>query len=136
MALPVKKMFLKLFLVFSIYAIPYKTIGQRVYITDSAKVLPDEIPVKLKPFRFITNVPGDMSQIFQSPFQKRNLKWFLITVASTAALLPFDQQITDGIKHVSAQMHFHSETDYKVPIRFGKTKILRIPQNPAMSAPR
>jgi len=26
-------------------------------------------------------------------------------------------------------MHFPSETDYRVPIRFGITKILRIPQN-------
>ena len=129
MALPVKKMFLKLLLSCLIYAIPYKTIGQQVYTIDSAAILPVEEFAKPKPFRFITNVPGDISQIFQSPFQKKNLKWFLITAGATFAILPFDQRISDGIKHLSGQMHFHSETDYKVPIRFGKTKILRIPQN-------
>jgi len=71
MALPVKKIFLKLFLLCLLYAIPYKNIGQQVYTIDSAAILPVEEFAKFKPFRFIINVPGYF-QIFQSPFQKKS----------------------------------------------------------------
>lgn len=82
-----------------------------------------------KPFHFITNVPGNLVQIAKSPFRRENLKGFCIAVGATALLLPLDQAITDGVKHFSREIHFHAETDYKVPVKFGKTKILKIPQN-------
>jgi hypothetical protein len=84
---------------------------------------------KQKPFRFITNVPGNLYQIAKSPFKKNNLKGFLITAGATALLLPLDQQITNGVKDFSRQIHLNAETNYKVPVKIGQTKILKIPQN-------
>jgi membrane-associated phospholipid phosphatase len=82
-----------------------------------------------KPFHFVTNVPGNMVQIAISPFQKRNLKGFLITAGATALLLPVDQKITNNVKHFSNQIKLNPETEYKVPVKWGDTKILKVPQN-------
>ncbi len=84
---------------------------------------------KQKPFRFITNVPGNLFQIAKSPAKKSNLKGFLITAGATALLLPFDQQITNTVKDFSRQIHLDGETDFKVPVKIGQTKIIKIPQN-------
>ena len=53
----------------------------------------------------------------------------LITAAATAVLIPFDQQITDAVKQFSTDINLTPETNYKVPVKFGNTKILKIPQN-------
>jgi hypothetical protein len=82
-----------------------------------------------KPFRFITNVPGNIVQIGKSPFQKKNLSGLLVTAGATALLIPVDQKITNRVKHFSNQIKLDPQTDYKVPIKFGDTKILKIPQN-------
>jgi PAP2 superfamily len=84
---------------------------------------------KQKPFRFITNVPDNLFQIAKSPFKKNNLKGLLITAGATALLLPFDQQVTNGVKNFSRQIHLDGETDFKVPVKIGQTKIIKIPQN-------
>lgn len=86
-------------------------------------------PDKQKSFRFITNVPDNLFKIAKSPFKKNNLKGLLITTGATMLLLPFDQQITNGVKDFSRQIHLHAKTDYKVPVKIGQTKILKIPQN-------
>jgi hypothetical protein len=74
-------------------------------------------------------VPGNITRIIESPFHRNNLKGFLVTVGATGLILPVDQPITNGIKHFSQQIHFHSETDYKIVFKVGDTKILKIPQN-------
>lgn len=84
---------------------------------------------KQKPLRFIINVPGNLFQIAKSPFKKSNLKGLLITAGATALLLPFDQQVTNVVKDFSSQIRLDGETDFKVPIKIGQTKILKIPQN-------
>ncbi len=96
---------------------------------DSPRINSIAQPPKQKPFRFITNVPSSLLQIAKAPFKKSNLKGLLITAGATALLLPFDQQITDGVKHFSRQIDLRAETDFKVPVKWGNTKILKIPQN-------
>jgi membrane-associated phospholipid phosphatase len=78
---------------------------------------------------FITHVPGDMVQIAKSPFQKKNLLGLGVVAASTAILIPLDQQLLDGVMRTSKQIHLNAETDYSVPIRVGDTKILKVPRN-------
>jgi membrane-associated phospholipid phosphatase len=86
-------------------------------------------PLKKKPFHFITNVPSDIYQISKATLYRANRKGLLLSLAATALLLPFDQVITDGVKHFSRQIHLNAETDYKIPVKLGTTKILKIPQN-------
>jgi membrane-associated phospholipid phosphatase len=97
--------------------------------TDTVLPINTIVEPKTKPFHFITNVPYNIGKIAKAPLYKSNRKGLLITVAATALLLPFDQVITDGVKNISNQIHLNPETDYKVPIQFGTTKILKIPQN-------
>lgn len=106
-----------------------KLYSQQLHLTDSLDVLHNEETPKTKPFHFITNVPSDIAHIATAPFQRSNLKGLLITLGATALLLPFDQAITDGIKNVSDRMHFHSETDYKILIRYKDTKVFKVPRN-------
>ena len=96
---------------------------------DSIKKYVAENNVKIKPLHFITNVPDNIFQIFKYPFGKTHYKNFLITVGATAVLIPFDIAVSKGVKHIGEQIHLSPETEYKVPIKFGKTNILKIPQN-------
>ena len=95
----------------------------------AAAIIDTTVKQVQKPFRFITNVPGNIERIIAAPFHKSNLKGFLITAGATAILLPLDQAVTDGVKHFSRQVHLNPETDYKVALKFGQTKIIKIPQN-------
>lgn len=93
---------------------------------DTTVHMPAITPEKWK---FITNVPADLLKIAKSPFTKNNVAGFSLVVASTAILLPFDQKILDGVKDVSEHIHLQPQTDYKVPLKFGDTKILKLPRN-------
>lgn len=85
--------------------------------------------IKLKKWGFITNVPADMWQIAKAPFKKNNLVGLTAVVVSTGLILPFDQQILDGVKQASRNIHLHDETDYNDVVKFGDTKVLKIPRN-------
>lgn len=89
----------------------------------------EDLNNKPKPYRFITNIPDDLKQIFCSPFKKEHMTGFLITVAATSVLIPFDQQIANGLKQFCRQIHLYSQTDFAVPLKIGKAKIIRIPRN-------
>ncbi|MFT3825641.1 MAG: phosphatase PAP2 family protein [Chitinophagaceae bacterium] len=78
---------------------------------------------------FIKHVPGDLWQIAKVPFKKENLKGLAIVAASTAILIPFDQDILDGIKKASDKVDLRRETDYRVLLKFGDTKIFKVPGN-------
>ena len=103
------------------------------FAQDTAICIPGK-PVQLPAitpgkWQFITNVPADLLQITKSPFKRSNLKGAALLVASTALLLPFDQKILDGVKHVSEQIHLQAQTDYKVLVKSGDTKIIKLPRN-------
>jgi membrane-associated phospholipid phosphatase len=100
---------------------------------DTAISIPDK-PVQMpalapKKWQFITNVPADLLQIAKSPFKRSNLTGSALVVVSTALLLPFDQKILDGVKQVSEQIHLQAQTDYKVLVKSGDTKIIKLPRN-------
>lgn len=84
---------------------------------------------KPKPFGFITHVPNDMWQIAKSPFKRENTKGLIAVAVATGILIPFDQQITDGVRSASRSIHLHDETDYKVVLKSGDTKLFKIPNN-------
>ncbi len=82
-----------------------------------------------KPLRFIKNVPDDVVKMFESPFHKKNLKGLLIVGGVTCLLIPFDVQISEGVKHFSQQIHINAKEDYDSPVRFKDARIIKIPQN-------
>jgi len=101
---------------------------------DSAAVykpvpVPDNTWPRPQKWGFITHVPNDMLQIAKSPFKKSNLLGLGVVVASTAILLPFDQQMLDGVKRASAHINLQAETDYKILLKAGDTKIIKAPRN-------
>lgn len=101
---------------------------------DSAAVskpvqMPDHTYPRPQKWGFITHVPNDMLEIAKSPFKKSNLAGLGVVVASTAILLPFDQQILDGVKRASTHIHLQAETDYKILFKAGDTKIIKAPRN-------
>lgn len=96
---------------------------------QDSTALPEHDYERPQKWGFITHVPGDLVQIAKSPFQKSNLVGLGVVAASTAILIPLDQQLLDGVMHTSKQIHLNAETDYSVPVRVGDTKILKVPRN-------
>jgi hypothetical protein len=82
-----------------------------------------------KKFHFITNVPYDLKQITVAPFLRENRKGLLVTAAVTAVLIPLDQVVTHGVKHGMRQLNIDPNTDYKVAVRMGNTKVFKFPRN-------
>jgi hypothetical protein len=89
----------------------------------------DDVYPKPKPFAFLTHVPADVWGITKSPFEKNGWKGFLAVTASTAILIHYDQQLLDGAMHLGRQIHLDPQTNYKVLINVGNTKIFKVPQN-------
>ncbi len=82
-----------------------------------------------KPLRFITNVPDDIVKVLVTPFHKKDLKGLLIVGGVTCLLIPFDTQLSEGVKHFSEQIHVNGKEDYNSPVRFKDARIIKIPQN-------
>ena len=101
---------------------------QKINLLDTSAVLFPRYATR-KPFAFITNVPSDLWQITKSPFQRQNRTGLIITLAATGLLIPFDQQITDGVKHFFRQLNVDPNTNYSIPIKIGETKLLKLPKN-------
>jgi hypothetical protein len=80
-------------------------------------------------FGFITHVPSDLWQIAKSPFKKENTKGLIAVAVATGILIPLDQPITDAVKSASRTIHLHAETDYKVVLKSGETKVFKVPNN-------
>lgn len=97
-------------------------------VNNPVPVLNQDYPRPQK-WGFITHVPSDMLQIAKAPFKKSNLLGLGVVAASTAILLPFDQQMLDGVKRASTHINLHAETDYKILFKMGDTKIFKVPNN-------
>lgn len=80
-------------------------------------------------WRNIKSVPRDMLQIGKYPFQGKH--WINISAIalSSAILIHYDQALTDGVKHASAQIHLDPETNYREVWKPFNLRILKIPLN-------
>ena len=79
--------------------------------------------------RNISYVPSNMWQIAKSPFQKKNWIGLSIVAATTTILVLKDQDIIKWVRKSSDGINLNPETNYKIVLKVGDTKILKIPQN-------
>lgn len=77
---------------------------------------------KPKFFDFITKIPNDFGIIGNMFIQKDNLIWFGASVGATAAIIPFDQRITNTARDYADQLGISENHTYSGPIKaFPKT---------------
>ncbi|CAN5465021.1 phosphatase PAP2 family protein [soil metagenome] len=84
-------------------------------------------------FDFATNIPKNGAGYFRQSFQQKNLYKLGIVAASTAVLIIFDQQITDGFQRFTRRNGINANEDFKpiVTVKlFGKkTNLGKWPRN-------
>ncbi|HQW84773.1 MAG TPA: phosphatase PAP2 family protein [Ferruginibacter sp.] len=79
--------------------------------------------------RNISQVPSNMWQIAKSPFQKKNWIGLSVVAVTTTLLIVKDQDIIKWVRSTSDGIGLKPETNFKVALKVGNTKILKIPQN-------
>ncbi len=67
---------------------------------------------KPKSFSFLTNIPGDLLQTVEAPFQKQNLKADIGIAGLTALLLHFDQPIMNVVGKTSQHIRLKSVIEF------------------------
>jgi hypothetical protein len=77
---------------------------------------------KPKFFDFVTKIPNDFGIMGNMFIQKDNLIWFGASVGATAAIIPFDQRITNTARDYADQLGVSENHTYSGPIKaFPKT---------------
>ncbi len=74
-------------------------------------------------------VPSNMWSLAKSPFQGKNWVGVSAIAVSTTLLVMKDQEILDWIRRASDRIDLRPETDYKIAVKVGDTKIIKVPQN-------
>lgn len=77
----------------------------------------------VKPFSFITDVPGNIVGIAKTPFKKKNLAEVGILASTTGILLLLDQAISDGARKFFKEIGIEQQECFK-PIKIGELTIL------------
>lgn len=80
-------------------------------------------------FRNLAKAPADLWYITKSPIQKRNWVGLTVVAASTAIFIAKDQQIISWVRNRSNEIGLNPQTDYNILLKFGTTKIIKIPRN-------
>lgn len=80
-------------------------------------------------FRNLGNTPSDLWQIAKAPFKRKNLLPLAAVAASTGILIWQDQNILNGVRHLSDNIGLHPETEYANVITVGNTKVFRVAKN-------
>jgi len=105
----------KAFLLISFVCLTYNSIAQTnpsqtqaFHISDSV----DYIYSKPKFFDLIRHVPNDVIEFGKFTIQKENLKWTGMALASTALIIPFDQQLTDAASDLGSGINWDKDHSY------------------------
>jgi len=108
----------------------YQKINDRVRKLTTIKYGSDTFLYKPVPFfNMAKNIPVDLWQISKAPFSKKGWPWLAAVTISSAALITYDQKVTDWIKQTSHLFGASSNTSYDVLIKVGNTKVLQLPGN-------
>lgn len=80
-------------------------------------------------FRSLAKVPADLMYITKSPVQRRNWIGLTVVAASTTIFIAKDQEIINWVKNRSDDIGLNPQTNYNILLKFGTTKIIKIPKN-------
>lgn len=80
-------------------------------------------------FKNLAKVPADLWYIAKSPVQKRNWIGLTAVAAGTAIFIVKDQEIISWVRHSSDDIGLNPQTNYNILLKFGTTKIIKIPKN-------
>ena len=114
------------------FLLPLLSYGQ---VDSTVHVYADTTATVQKPkkFAFITNVPSDLGKTVTVPFSKKNIKTTAILGAVSAAVIFFDQDIYNGVRNFSDNIHLQPEESNKIlwSIKSGEqeTVLLKVPRN-------
>ena len=100
-----------------------------ISIHPGAVIIQHPVNAKPEPWAFLKYQPSDLGNQVRAPFKKKNLVWTGVVIGSTAILIHFDQDITNDVHRIANGIHLHRETNYNNLIKFGTTKILKLPNN-------
>ena len=124
-----KNIFLFLYLLFSQLSI-FSQVN-----TDSLPVI--KTSLSKEPLHFdrpnflgtLSRSPKNIYGIFKSPFTGNNwIRFGEISIGTTLLILK-DQPVTDWVKKTSLKIGLTPDTKYKNILQFGKTRIIKVPQN-------
>ena len=98
------------FLIISISAVAQKnpTQTQSFNVSDSVEY----VFTKPKFFDMFKYIPRDLVEFGKFTVQKENLKWTGIALASTALIVPFDQQLTDAASDLGSGINWDKDHSY------------------------
>lgn len=103
---------------------------QRIYLEKNGDSF---ICNKPKLFNFVTHIPGDAVGYVKQSFRKENLYKVGIIGGSTALLIIFDQQITNGLQSLAKRNGISASEDFDAIVSvklFGKkTNLGKMPKN-------
>ena len=103
---------------------------QRIYLEKNGDSF---ICNKPKLFNFVTHIPGDAVGYVKQSFRKENLYKVGIIGGSTALLIIFDQQITNGLQSFAKRNGISASEDFDAIVSvklFGKkTNLGKMPKN-------
>jgi hypothetical protein len=87
---------------------------------------------KPKHFEFVTNIPSDFANLYRTTVKKQNLKKLALVLGSSAALVAFDQHISNGVHNFGTYIGLNPERDFKriaLPIGKSEIPVIDLPQN-------
>lgn len=88
---------------------------------------------KPKPFQFFANIPSDLAGLGKAVVTRKNLPELGIILATTAALIPFDQKITDASQQFGRYIHLDPSRESKTLLQFNignfHVNALEVPDN-------
>lgn len=103
---------------------------QRIYLEKNGDSF---ICNKPRLFNFVTHIPDDAVGYVKQSFRKENLYKVGIVAASTAILIIFDQQITNGLQSFASRNGISASEDFypilSVKLLGKKTNIGKMPRN-------
>ena len=77
----------------------------------------------------LSYIPSDMFGIAKAPFVGKNWVGLSVVTASTILLTLKDQEILNWVKKASSNIGLSPDTKYHDALKFGKTRVIKIPQN-------
>lgn len=101
-------------------------VGDSMVVADSVK---GKKYRSVKPFSFITNVPGDLFRVAKAPFQKKNLKSLAIIGGTTTVLLLLDDAIIKSAGNTFKKLGIEQQESFTNLIGIGKIHFFKAPGN-------